>query len=144
MRLFAFGHWAVDDPGSGLQRQTVTVKTAGRATRLVRDLAKHLADVLTWGEYGKTVIPWGMPYGIEPGQLTEAKFEDGAIVLRPGLASAGVEHIVGGGIDRSTVSVDILMIGCGPKGEPSFLDTMYDRMVQVEDAVEAISGVIGD
>ena len=135
-------------------RQSFDFVVAGRATRIVRAVAEELTRIATpersnpsyldavfgssiesnmaaWGVYGKTVFPWGMPYGVEVTGI-----EVGSIVLRGGLANEA-EYAEGVAVDRSHVSVDVLMaVG----QDPEALEMLYERQEQIEKAMESMSG----
>ena len=124
-----FGTWMVDSPGSGLLRQTVTVDVVGRATMIVGDMAHALAAALPWGEYGRTVFPWGFPYGVRTDEIPV-----GAVLLRSGLETVD-SYTYGASPDSSRVTVDVLI---QPGKDLAFLETLYERMLQVERAIEGM------
>ena len=124
-----FGSWMVDSPGSGLLRQTVTVDVVGRATMIVGDMAHALAAALPWGAYGRTVFPWGFPYGVRTDEIPV-----GAVLLRSGLETVD-NYTYGASPDSSRVTVDVLI---QPGKDHEFLGQVYARMRQVEVVIEGM------
>ena len=121
------GTWQPD--GDGLLKQAALIVTAGRATRLVGDLAVALADALDWGEYGRTVVPFGMPYGTDVDRVPV-----GALMVRIGTESI-YEYAYAEGPDTSWTVVELLL---NPGSDHGFLGELYGRMVEVEEALEGM------
>ena len=134
-----YGCWLIDAPGSGLLRQSATVWCAGRATSIVEDVCRYLAeDVMSLGlDYGTTIVPYGLDYQVDPRGVVAT--HELAILVRPGVASSVEHQQAGSGIDRSVVQLDLLM---RPPSEAR-QQVAYERMHDVEVAVEAMLGRIG-
>ena len=96
---------------------------------MIEHLARELAEVLPWGEYGRTVVPWGFPYGLKIEDITV-----GAILIRAGVDSS-VEYDYESSPDTGRVAVDVLM---EPGTDSAFLPEMYERQIAIEQALESL------
>jgi len=139
-------------------RQSFDITVGGRATRIVKDVAVELAatlrgntnwviaddiesdidqaralelDIATSRVYGRSVIPWGLPYDVEVTGL-----EDGAVIVRSGLVNE-TEYAQVDEVNRAMVSIDVLM---SMGKDPEALDLYYSRQEDIEEAIEAMSG----
>ena len=135
-----FGVWLIDAHGSGLLRQSFTVRTSGRATQLIEDVCRHLSRELSWGDYGSTVVPYGLPYGVDPSNVVMGA--ELAILVRPGLTSTAEYSQATDGVDRSVVSVDVLMLPPREGDSDENRRELYNRMIAVEEAFEAMAGTV--
>ena len=126
-----FGVWQRDTPGDTRLHQRVEVLVAGRATRLVEHAARRLADVLPGAEYGRDVIPMGLPYGLEIGPLPV-----GAVAVSASPAGGAEDsYTFSPGPDTSRVILDVHV---EPGTDSDFRETLYGRLVAVEQAFEGM------
>ena len=96
-------------------------------------MARQLEASVDWCEYGRTCVPWGYPYGVHVDKIPV-----GGVLIRAGLETS-VEYSYMEGPDSSRVAVDVLM---NQGTDWSFIEQLYGRMVQIEEAVEAMRAIV--
>lgn len=126
------GVWIpVDERGQDV-RQQFRIAVAGRATKLVDDLAWQLSEDLSWATYGENMIPWGLPYRDQG----TAEVPASGFLVRP-TYGGGVEYGYTPTIDSSVAMIEFMLRAAA---DPSQLSDLYDRMEAVEDALMGYRG----